>query len=265
MNEEDTLLIDAPLIPDPDAEEEMGPTDIAAIANEDLKGSRFRLTRRVIEPIDLESIADEDLKGNRLLLVRRPIEPVDLKGTKGGIVQIVCTFQPAQGTRFTSAQFRLRLVIPEGIKIIDLAPRFIEDSRPVEFTFDSKGKLGFQIPPISGSIEDGISKKYAIYHCKVQGAGEGTNLARWDFTENPERRDGIGQEQVLSLTLPVTGQVSGSVIVSARLARSGLQGSLDAIRDMILGTSPKERFYPISFHIPAIPSPNGLTKFFRFL
>lgn len=240
MNEEDTLLIDAPLVPDPDAEEELGPTDI-------------------------EAIADEDLKGSRLLLVRRTIEPIDLEGIAGGIVQIVCTFQPAQGTRFTSAQFRLRLVAPEGIKIIDLAPRFIEDSHPVEFTFDSKGKLGVKIPPINGSAEEGVSKKYAIYRCKVQGAGEGTNLARWDFRENPDRRDGIGQEQVLTLTLPVTGQVSGSVIVSARLARSGLQGSLNAIRDMILGTSPQARFYPISFNIPMSPSPNGLTKFFRFL
>lgn len=240
MNEEDTLLIDAPFIPDPDAEEELGPTDIAAIA-------------------------DEDLQGSRLLIVRRAIEPIDLEGTAGGIVQIVCTFQPAQGTRFTSAQFRLRLVTPEGIKIIDLAPSSIEDPHPVEVTVNSKGKLGFKILPINGIAEDGVSKKYAIYHCKVQGAGGGTSLARWDFRENPDRRDGIGQEQVLTLTLPVTGQVSGSVIVSARLARSGLQGSLDAIRDMILGTSPKERFYPISFNIPTTPSANGLAKFFHFL
>jgi len=242
MNEEDTLLIDAPLIPDPDAEEELGPTDIAAIA-------------------------DEDLQGSRLLLVRRAIEPIDLEGTAGGIVQIVCTFQPAQGTRFTSAQFRLRLVTPEGIKIIDLVPRFIEDPHPVEVTVNSKGKLGFKILslPFNGSTEYGVSKKYAIYHCKVQGSGGGTSLARWDFRENPGLRDGIGQEQVLTLTLPVTGQISSSVIVSARLARSGLQGSLDAIRDMILGTSPKERFYPISFNIPTTPSANGFAKFFHFL
>lgn len=238
MNEEDTLLIDAPLIPDPDAEEELGPTDI-------------------------EAIADEDLKGSRLLLVRRAIEPIDLEGTAGGIVQLVCTFQPAQGTRFTSAQFRLRLVTPEGIKIIDLAPRFIEDPHPVIVTVDSKGKLEFKIVSINGTAEDSVSKKYAIYHCKVQGGGAGTSLARWDFRENPDRRDGIGQEQVLTLTLPVTGQVSGSVIVSARLARFGLQGSLEAIRDMILGTYPKERFYPITFTIPQIPSANGLNRFLR--
>jgi hypothetical protein len=240
MNEEDTVLIDAPLISDPDAEEELSPTDIAAIA-------------------------DEDLTGSRLLLVRRAIEPIDLEGTAGGIIQIVSTLQPAQGARFVSAQVRLRLTTPAEIKIIDLAPRFIEDAHPVEITVTSKGKLGVKAPPIDGSAEDGVSKKYAIYHCKVQGSGEGTSLARWDFRENPDRRDGIGQEQVLTLTLPTTGRISGSVIVSARLARSGLQGSLDAIRDMILGTSPQERFYPVTFNIPPTPSSSGLTKFFHLL
>jgi hypothetical protein len=107
--------------------------------------------------------------------------------------------------------------------------------------------------------------RHAIYHCKVQGGGAGTRLARWDFRENPDRRDGIGQEQILTLTLPVTGEVSGSVIVSARLARPGLQGSLDAIRDLVLGESTQERFYPLRFSIPTVSSARGLAKFFRFL
>lgn len=224
MSEDSVLLIDSPLLPDPDAEEELGPTDI-------------------------EAIADEDLRGSRLLLVRRFVKSIDIEGVKGGIIQFVCTFQPAQGARFSSAQFRLRLLTPTGIKLIDLAPRIIEDPHPVEVTCDNKGKLGFQLPVINGVAEDSISKKYAIYHCKVQGAGEGTSLARWDFREHPDKRDGIGQEHVLTLTLPVTGQVSGSVIVSARLVRSGLGGSIEAIRDMILGPKPNERSYPITFEI----------------
>ena len=46
MNGEETLLIDSPLVPDPDADEEMGSTDVEAIADEDLKGSRLLLVRR---------------------------------------------------------------------------------------------------------------------------------------------------------------------------------------------------------------------------
>jgi hypothetical protein len=97
----------------------------------------------------------------------------------------------------------------------------------------------------------------------VQGSGEGTSLARWDFRENPDRRDGLGQEQVLTLTLAVTGRVTGSVIVSARLARAGLRGTIEAMRDMILGPQPHERFYPMAFDIPTTPSPDGLRRFLR--
>ncbi|NEQ42222.1 MAG: hypothetical protein F6K00_01145 [Leptolyngbya sp. SIOISBB] len=85
-----------------------------------------------------------------------------------------------------------------------------------------------------------------------------------DFRENPDRRDGIGPEQVLTLTLPVVGQVIGTVIVSARLAKPGLQGGLEAIRDLILGSTPKERFYPIAFEIPRA-SRGNLARFFSFV
>jgi hypothetical protein len=67
------------------------------------------------------------------------------------------------------------------------------------------------------------------------------------------------------LTLPVTGQVTGKVIVSARLARPGLRGSIEAIRDMILGTKPNDPSYPISFEILETPSPKGLDQFLRRL
>ena len=39
MSENDTLLLEAPLVPDPDAEQELGPGDAEAIADEDLQGS----------------------------------------------------------------------------------------------------------------------------------------------------------------------------------------------------------------------------------
>lgn len=240
MDEREALLIDAPLVADADADQEMGSTDV-------------------------EAITDQDLKGSRLLLVRRAIEPIDLEGTSGGVVQFACAFQPAPGARFTFAQLRLRLVTPAGLRIIDLAPRSIDDTNPVEFTLDRKGQLGIKSLPVSieTSVEFGSSKKYTKYHCKVQGSGEGTSLARWDFRENPDRKDGIGPEQVLTLTLPLTGQVMGEVVVSARLARSGLRGKIEAIRDMVLGAQENESSYPVAFDIPKVPSPDGLTRFLR--
>src|SRR4051794_15578353 len=107
MSQNEDLLIDQPLVPDPDADEEMGSTDV-------------------------EAVADADLRGSRLLLVRRAIEPIDLEGTPGGgVLQLACTFQPAAGARFTFAQFLLRLATPEGLRIIDLAPRSVDDTNPV--------------------------------------------------------------------------------------------------------------------------------------
>ncbi|HKR11384.1 MAG TPA: hypothetical protein VJT15_04965 [Pyrinomonadaceae bacterium] len=240
MSEQETLLADVPLVADPDASKEMGAADV-------------------------EAIADEDIKGSRLLLVRRVVEPIDLDGTAGGVVQLVCTFQPAEGTRFSSAQFRLRLATPAGLRVVDLAPRVIDDAHPVEITIDKKGKLGLNIAsvPLEPSIEIGSSKKYVRYHCAVQGSGAGTNLARWDFRENPDRQDGIGREQVLTLTLSQTGAVTGNVIVSARLVRSGLRGRIEAIRDMIVGSDSGDRTYPIALEVPKAPSPDGLSSFFK--
>ena len=242
MSDDEWVLIDAPLTPDPDAAEELGAADV-------------------------EALADEDLKGSRLLLVRRAVEAIDLDGTAGGVIQFACTFQPAKGARFVSAQFRLRLVKPEDVHLIDLAPRTLDDPKPVEFTLNRKGQLGLKSLPVSAepSVEVSLSKNYAKYHCMVQGSGEGTSLARWDFRENPDRRDGLGREQVLTLTLPVTGPIAAEVIVSARLARPGLRGGLDAIRDLILGPRPNERIYPVALTIPAAPSPGGLARFLHLL
>ncbi|MET0429272.1 MAG: hypothetical protein ABW026_12335, partial [Microvirga sp.] len=232
--------IDEPLLPDPDADEEMGAADV-------------------------EAVADADLQGSRLLLVRRAVEPIDLEGIPGGVVQLACTFQPAAGTRFTFAQFVLRLSSPPGLRITDLAPRSVDDANPVEFTLGRKGQLGVTGFTVEPSVELSSSRKFVRYHCKVQGSGEGTSMARWDFRESPDRRDGIGQEQILTLTLPVTGPITGEVIVAARLARSGLEGSVKAFRDLVLGRPDDSRSYPISFTIPSSPSPGLLQSFLRML
>src|SRR6476646_5897527 len=121
-------LIDSPLIPDPDADHELGLADA-------------------------EAITDEDLRGSRLLLVRRAVEPIDIDGAPAGLVQLVCTFQPADGARFASAQFLLRLKTPTGIRIIDLAPRAIDDPNPVELTLNRKGQLAVKGLAVEPSAE----------------------------------------------------------------------------------------------------------------
>lgn len=239
MSQDESVLVDAALVPDPDAGEELGPTDV-------------------------EAIADEELKGSRLLLVRRAVEPVDLGGTPGGAVEFACTFQPGRGTRFTWARLLLRLKSPEGVRIVDLAPREVRENEPVRFTLDRSGKLSLSYQVVEAGLEAGRQKEFSVYQCSVHGSGEGTALARWDFNESPHRKDGIGREQPLALTLPVTGRVTGTVSVSARCVRQGLRGSIEALRDMILG-GPDEQHYPISFEIPESPPPTGLARFLRLL
>lgn len=221
---EEASLIDIPLIADPDADQEMSAAEV-------------------------EAITDADLRGSRLLLVRKSIANIETGEGAAAFVQFTCTFQPADGARFSSAQLTLRFRAPEGVRIIDLAPRIVDDPHPVELTLSRKGQLSLKTVVEPGA-EISASKTYARYHCLVQGSGAGTNLARWDFRENPDRRDGVGRESVLTLTLTATGDITGEVIAGARLVRKGFAGAMDAVRDLILGPRSTDRVHPISFRVP---------------
>ena len=227
--------MDEPLVPDPDAGAELGPGDTIAIA-------------------------DEDLRGSRLLLVGRATEAIQLDGSTGGAIELACTFQPANGTRFEWARLLLRLTSPAGVTILDLAPREALDE-PVTVSVDRRGSLTLGLEGVATADAGiGANKQYLSYHCSVQGSGAATALARWDFKENPDRRDGLGGEQALVLTLPVTGVVQATVMVSARCARSGTPGRLaDAIRDLVLPAP--ERTFPVTFDIPSVPPDGGEGRF----
>jgi hypothetical protein len=220
------VLVDAPLVPDPDSDTELG---------------------------DPQTLSDEDLAGSRLLVVLREAAGRELPGGTYGVVQIACTFQPAEGARFAWARIALRLESPPGVRVLDLAPREVREGEPVKVVLSQQGKLGFRALSGEAREERGSRKEYVEYHCQVQGSGESTQLARWDFRENQHRRDGVGPEQELLLTLPVVGPVSATLTASARLVRPGLAGGLERFRDMVLRRSPHERRHPVSFHITTDP------------
>lgn len=218
----DDVLIDASLVKDPDAANELGPGP--------------------------QAIADEDLAGSRFLLVRRAVEPIQYDGGRGGAVALGCVFQPAPDARFAWARIALKLTIPPGVRLLDVGPREVREQEPVRFTVDAKGKLGVSQGPFTGAVEDGLRREFVVYHCQVQGSGDGTALALWSFKENPHRQDGLGPEQVLTLSVAATGRVTGQVTVSARLVRGGLSRALDTLRDLVL--APAEQRYPIGFDVP---------------
>ncbi|MBC7821340.1 MAG: hypothetical protein IAG10_31010 [Planctomycetaceae bacterium] len=235
----DDVLIDVDLIPDPDATNELGPNVPVSIADEDLRGCRFLLTRRAVEAIKFED-------------------------THGGAIQLACTFHPAQGMRFTWARVALRLKIPEGSRFADVGPVEVREREPVRFAVDRNGKLSLASKLINAEAEQSIGKEFVIYHCAVRGSGEGTALARWDFEENPHSREGLLGEQVLALTLPHSGRVEAIAVVTVRVARSGVRGKLDAVRDLVFGMSPEGRFYPVAFDIPTNTTSDQSQYFVRF-
>ncbi|HYR11930.1 MAG TPA: hypothetical protein VEQ60_29370 [Longimicrobium sp.] len=232
----DEVLVDAPLVADPDAGQELSPDDP-------------------------QTLGDEDLKGSRLLVVRRGAWGRELASGAYGVVQIACTFQPAEGARFTWARIALRLEAPPGVRILDLAPRVAPEGEPVKITLSQQGRLGIRALSGEARGEHGARKEFLVYHCQVQGAGESTPLARWDFRENPHRRDGIGPEQELLLTLPVVGPVSGTLTASARLVRPGVAGGLERFRDLVLRRGPHERRHPVSFDITTAPRASDDARF----
>jgi hypothetical protein len=150
-------------------------------------------------------------------------------------------------TRFSWASIKIRLKKPVGITLIDVAPHEVREREPVKMSVDGTGKLGVKYGFFEIGAEEQVTKEYTMYHCSVQGSGQRTALARWDLNENPHRREGLGTEQVLAFTLPVSGLVTVEFLIAARVVRSGIVGGLDAVRDLVLGTN--ERRHAVELDI----------------
>jgi len=130
--------------------------------------------------------------------------PIQLQITQFDFYQVnlVCTFQPARGCRFSNAQFALTLrtlssVIPAPGDAIayDLIPDKVEDQMQVsvKLSLDMGPKLTTQ--PISAELSAGVSaertKEYVRYFARVQSyILDGTNPA-WKFERtNSHELDG---------------------------------------------------------------------------
>lgn len=217
------VLLDEALVPDPDAGRELGP--------------------------DSEALGDAEIRGSRLLVVREEVAGGEYEGQPYGVVKLVCSFQPAPGTRFSWARLTLRLDAPPGVRILDLVPREAREGEPVRRILTDRRRFGLRNPLLG--TETSSRAEFAVYHSTVKGSGIGRPNAIWDFTENPIRKEGVGHEQVLELTLPGWGRFGGTLSASAHLVSGELR---HRIRDLILPRQPHQRQYPVTFQIPAPPS-----------
>lgn len=225
MNEQEEIMLALPLEADRIADQELGQEQGNAIA-------------------------DEELKGCRLLLVKKKVYPINHERGPSGFIQFACNFQPGDGTRFGFANLSLNFIEPGGIEILELKPKMLEISDDPINPHAPEGRQTANGIQQTSTATGGNRLPNLNYLCKISGTGEGTTLARWNFSENPQRKFGLGGEQVLNLMLLAQGVVRGKAMVTARLIKPGLGGSYQKIRDLILGASSEDRTYNFEFKIP---------------
>jgi hypothetical protein len=220
----EVVLADIPLIPDPDSLQEMG-----------VSGSNL--------------LTDDEIKGCRLILTQLEAKPIKIGNTEGGVVAFRCTFHPANKIRFSQARVIIKLLSPTNLSIVDLQPREVF-GEPVKITVNREGKLGFKYHILEAGSNESTSMEFQQKSCLLQGSGQNTSIAKWDFFENDEIQQGIVREQTLALTLPYCGEVGATLTISTRVARKGLLGVADTFRDLIVKSSTLDRKMPILFNIP---------------
>ncbi len=218
LNPGNSVLVDAPLVPDMDADSE-------------LSGDGTFL------------IGDEDICGARFVLQRSAVEPVVLSGVPGAFAAFVCTFHgTGEGARFTNAEVYLVLDAPEGAQFIDVEPT-IDAVEEVTVEYSIAENLNVKV------LESGSTTTHRVttYVARIKGSGERTPRARWTLEEGLQ--NGIPHKTSLLCTFTPAGPIKARAIVSARIERRGAGGALLAARNLFLG--PHQWQYPFTLDIPA--------------
>jgi hypothetical protein len=226
MDPNDKILLDAPLLPDPDSIREMG-----------------------IRP-PAEQVTDADVAGSRILIVQRDLGLHKPRDGGGAAVELACSFHPAAGARFVSGRVLLQLQRPVDATFIDIAPEQIVEPVKVTISYAADGKITVGYKKIATGETGGETKEeleYGSFICFVRGSGTASRRAIWDFSEDPHLKLGIGLNQVLAMTVPASGVVAGSLTVTAVLAKSGFIG---AVRDLVLGRTRAERSCAVTLFEP---------------
>jgi hypothetical protein len=229
-------LIDAPLVADNDADQELGGDAAVALSDQEIQGARVRLLCRTVERID---------------------------GADDVAVALTAEFQPAPATRFTHATVVLEMTMPEQTQIIEVAPTEVRTPDPITFKVTKSGKISLK-KVVDAELGSAHEVSYSIYPCVVRGSGAASKFASWSFEEHVQTAAGIGQSQDLILTLAGSGPFSADVRVSARLLKPGVSGALQRVRDLILGPNLQSfRTRTVTF-APSTPQPKK-RGFFSFL
>lgn len=191
-------------------------------------------------PASADRPGDDEIHGSRFTLVRHAVEPV---GEGEGAVLVVvleASFQPAPGTRFSSAQVEISLFMPPEAIFADLAPREVREAEPVVFTLKSGATLNLGIKRVEAGVGRDATTEVSRYHCQVIGTGIGSRRVRWTLYENEAATDGIGSHQRFVIALSGHGPFELEAMTSCSLVRQGLVGIPGRVRELILGPHMKE-------------------------
>lgn len=267
-------LIDAPLQPDSSADPH-GITDDAVStillpisapptaphttswSTSDSSGSSAggrvpRFNRRFVRlPTTIpKTITDQEIRKCRLLLALHDTALLSINDQPAAALELCCTFQPAAGLRFVSAQLLINLETPEGIKIIDLAPKQVEcDGVAVSVT--QGGRFAIEYLGTGGQREVQRTASFKHYTCLVSGSDDSTPNARWEFNEVKQSKQGLGQQHALYLLVSAAGILKGRIYLSAEIERSGLMGVHDRARRWLrLGALPDVPYLPLQIQLP---------------
>ncbi|WP_280564780.1 hypothetical protein [Chromohalobacter sp. 48-RD10] len=197
-----------------------------------------------------ETITDLEIRQCRLLLALHDTAPLRICDQPAGALELCCDFQPTAGLRFVSAQLRLTLETPQGVRIIDLAPRRVE-SEGVAISVTKTGRFAIKPLGAAGKGELQHTADFKQYTCLVSGSGNSTQEARWEFNEMKQGKQGLGTQHALFLIVSAVGTLRGRIYLSAAVERSGLMGAHDQARRWLrLGALPEVPYLPLEIQVP---------------
>ncbi|MEM6412999.1 MAG: hypothetical protein AAF683_15865 [Pseudomonadota bacterium] len=203
----ETLLLDAPLVPDPDEAFELSDTETTAFLTDDeVKDARFN-----VKVVSVERVAD------------------------GLAVALKAGFDPMPRSRFTYARVSIRAIRPDDLEFVDFAPKEIRDSKAIKMTVTKALSLSAEGEGVKGEVALGDrTAEYAYYDCIARGMASSGSV-RWTFEENEVIRNGIGTHQVMSFTVPMQTPFDISVQTTCNVIRPGIAGLGDKIRTLVFG------------------------------
>jgi hypothetical protein len=183
----------------------------AAIKSNFRQPSKFTIGEplsRKLEPADQEVTAE----------IKAQLDKFDFY-----LVQLACSFQPAEGCRFHIATFEINLEAnpsPPTPLAYDLQPDKVEDELKVnrKFALDPNFKLKILQQEIGLSgvpIKAELTKEYVTYTSRIVASGLQTSQASWQFARTKAREINGSYRLLMVVRKPKGSKVTGQMSLTA--------------------------------------------------